>query len=297
MYAVYGNIAMPSIRFVALKRALLFLGLIPLLSSCSMLISSTIIEPTVGNLQQQTDLELVCEGAPAYLLMIDSMIAGDPDSKNLLRIGSQAYTGYITAMAECNMPKERVMTIAEKGRLHGTSLLSKLLPISPGTDEKEFQKALNKLTTCNVPNLFWGTLAWLNWIQVQQGSPASLADLAMVEKMMVRLIELDESFQAGSSHLFFGAYYATRPAMLGGDPEKSRTHFERALQLSDRKFLIVQVLYAETLSRQLFDQQLHDALLKEVLEFPIDDAPEYALSNQVAKRKARRLLDEDYFAE
>lgn len=288
---------MPSIRLVALKRTLLLLCIIPLLSSCSMLISNTLIEPTVENLQQQTDLELVCEGAPAYLLMIDSMIAGDPKSKDLLRIGSQAYTGYITAMAECNMPKERIMTVAEKGRYYGTTLLSSFLPISPGTDEQVFQNRLDKLTTSHVPNLFWGTLAWLNWIQVQQGSPASLADLGLVEKIMARLLKLDEAFQAGSAHLFFGAYYATRPPMLGGDPEKSQSHFEKALTLSARNFLIIQTIYAETLARQQFNQQLHDKLLQEVLEFPIDKAPEYALSNQIAKRKARRLLDEEYFAE
>jgi hypothetical protein len=277
-------------------RSLLLCSL-PLFGSCSMLLTTTIIEPTVENLRKQTDLDLACEGAPAYLLMIDSMIAADQDSRSLLRIGSQAYSGYVAAMVECGLPEKRIEAVAEKAHLYGTSLLSQLLPIAPGTDTGEFDGSLARLRSSQVPDLFWGTLAWLNWIQVQQGSPAAMADLVLVEKIMARLLELDESYQAGGSHLFFGAYYATRPAMFGGDPEKSGYHFNRALELSGRKFLLVQTTYAETLARQLFDRELHDRLLKEVLDFPLDTAPDFALSNQIAKRKARRLLDEDYFAE
>jgi hypothetical protein len=262
-----------------------------------MLLSNTLIDPTVQNLQKQTDLDLVCEGAPAYLLMIDSLIASDPDSRDLLRNGSQAYSGYIASMVECDSPEERVDAISEKARLYGTTLLSCMLPIAPDTQESALETALARLQRRNVPDLFWGTFAWLSWIQVQQGAPAAMADLVTVEKIMARLVELDEGFQAGTSHLFFGAYYATRPPMFGGDPEKSRMHFDRALRLSGRKSLLIQATYAETLARQLFDRKLHDSLLNEVLDFPLDSAPEYALSNQIAKRKAQRLLDEDYFAE
>jgi hypothetical protein len=169
--------------------------------------------------------------------------------------------------------------------------------MAPDTKQEDLEAALTRLQRYNVPNLFWGSFAWLSWIQVQQGAPAAMADLVTVEKIMERLLELDEGFQAGSTHLFFGAYYATRPPMFGGDPEKSQMHFDRALQLSGRKSLLIQATYAETLARQLFDRELHDSLLNEVLDFPLDSAPEYALSNQIAKRKAQRLLDEDYFAE
>lgn len=283
----------------AARCSLLLLCTLPLFCSCSMLLSNTLIEPTVENLQKQTDLDLVCEGSPAYLLMIDSMIAGDPDSPDLLRVGSQAYSGYVAAMQECGLSEERTSAVAEKGRLYGTRLLSRMLPLSPGTEgtEEEFEKRLARLCTSQVPDLFWGTFAWLSWIQTQQGSPAAMADLATVEKIMARLLELDETYQAGSSHLFFGAYYASRPAMLGGDPAKSEHHFTRALELSGGKFLLAQTTYAETLARQRLDRKLHDRLLEEVLDFPLDSAPEYALSNQIAKRKARKLLDEDYFAE
>lgn len=279
-------------------RGLLPALLLPmLLSSCSTLISNTLVEPTVANLQKQTDLELVCEGSPAYLLMIDSLIAGNPENKNLLRSGAKAYSGYLSSMEECGHNQARIKVVAEKSKLYGTSLLAHYLPLEPGTEQTEFDTEVAALRKGQVEDVFWGSLAWLSWIQAQQGAPGAMIDLIKVEKIMGRILELDPEYELGSPHLFFGAYYATRPPMFGGDPDKSQQHFEQALTISKRRFLLIQTTYAETLARQLFDRELHDRLLQEVIDFPLDTAPGQALGNQLAKRKAARLLAEDFFAE
>lgn len=285
------------LRFPQSRTYLLAVGCIVLLSSCASLLSTTFIEPTVANLQKQTDLELVCEGSPSYLLMIDSMIASDSNSKSLLMAGSQAYSGYIGAMGECGYPRERIKTVSEKANQYGTALLTRTLSLEEAAGSDQLERRLAQLGRSDVPSLFWGALARLNWIQQQQGAPAAMAELVTVELIMARLLELDETYQAGAPHLFFGGYYATRPPMFGGDPDKSRDHFEKALDISQRQFLLIQVTYAETLARQLFDKELHDTLLQEVLDFPLQSASQYNLSNQIAKRKAKRLLDEDYFGE
>lgn len=264
------------------------------LTSCSRLITGTLVEPTVDNLQRQTDLDLVCEGAPAYLLMIDSMIASSPEDKTLLRVGAQSYSAYTSALAECGAERRRILAIADKAKLYSTSLIGEILPsISSGQQEV----ALAKIRKTDVPSLFWGAMAWLTWIQQQQGTPQAMADLAIVEKIMTRLLELDETFQSGALHLFFGGLQATKPAMLGGNPESSRRHFERALEISHRQFLLIQTTYAETFARNTLDRNLHNRLLHEVIDFPLASAPAFALANQIAKKKAARLLADDYFAE
>jgi len=266
-------------------------------TSCSKLVTSTLVEPTVGNLQKQTDLDLVCEGAPAYLLMIDSMIASAPNDKALLRIGSQAYAAYTGALTECGAPTGRILAIADKARLYGTTLINHLLPSAGASRLDELDRELARAKKSDVSSLFWGSLAWLTWIQQQQGAPAAMVDLVAVEKIMTRLLALDETFQNGALHLFFGGLLATRPAMIGGNLEGSRQHFERALPISNSSFLLIQATYAETYARLTLDKQLHDRLLKEVVDFPLQSAPESALSNAIAQRKAARLLEEDYFAE
>ncbi|MBW1635882.1 MAG: hypothetical protein JRC87_02780 [Deltaproteobacteria bacterium] len=266
------------------------------LSSCASLISSTFVDPAVENLKQQTDLELVCEGAPAYLLMIDSMIASSPENKKLLRTGSQSYSAYSAALSECTGTDERISAITEKAHLYGIRLLSRFLPMDTMNGE-EFDEQLAKLNKNDVPFVFWGTFGWISWVQAQRGSPAAMADLVPIEKIMSRLLELDDGYEGGSIHLFFGGYYAAKPVLFGGKPGLSKIHFEKALNLSKRRFLLIQTTYAATLARQLQNRELHDQLLQEVLSFPLDSAPEFALSNRIAVKRARRLLADDYFAE
>jgi hypothetical protein len=278
------------------KISLLATLLLFFLTSCTSLITSMAIKPAVSNLQKQSDIELVCEGASSYLLMIDSMIESDPDNRELLKIGAQSYAGSVAALQACETPRERLKTLSDKSARYGKNLLSTMLPIDGG-DQEKIGAALEKQSTADADYLFWGSYGWLAWIEQQQGSPAALADLVTVEKIMAQLLELDETVEQGGPHLFFGVLFGSKPTMIGGDPERSRYHFERALEISSRSFLMAQVLYAATYSRKVFDQELHDNLLEEVLAFDLDQVPDNRLSNQIAKRRARELLDENFFGD
>jgi radical SAM superfamily enzyme len=88
-----------------------------------------------------------------------------------------------------------------------------------------------------------------------------------------------------------------KPAVYGGDPTASRSHFEKALAISDHRFLPIQVAFARTYAKMVFDRELYEKLLKEVLTFDIATAPDLTLSNLVAQKQARKLLAEtdDYF--
>ena len=78
----------------------------------------------------------------------------------------------------------------------------------------------------DVPPLFWGSVSWLGWIQQQNGSPDSIAAINIIKKVMERIIELDPTYQGAGAHLFMGTYLSSIPAMLGGNPEKAKEHFE-----------------------------------------------------------------------
>jgi hypothetical protein len=267
------------------------------LSSCAGLITSTVIKPAVGNLQQQTDIDLVCEGAPSYLLMLDSMLVSSPENNDLLMTAAQSYSAYATALGECGGSDARITAIAEKARLYGLRLLHPLLPRGSATDTGTFDRQLAQLRKSDVPAYFWGASGWLTWVLQQKGSPGSIADTVFIEKIMARLLELDPSYQGGSIHLFFGAYYAAKPEMLGGRLDLSAEHFDKALAISERKFLLTHVTYAEKLARMTMNKELHDNLLNEVLAFPLDSAPQFGLSNRIAVNMAKKLLEENYFAE
>ena len=274
-----------------------------LMSGCAGSLTKRFLGPITGNLQQQTDINLVCEGSPSFLLMLDSMLVSKPQDKALLLSAAKAYSGYSTALAECEASDERIEQVTEKAHRYGIALVQNYLPLedngsfSPSGGEEAFNNRLNQLNKDNVEDVFWGNFAWLTWVQSQKGSPASIVDMAVIEQIMTRLLELDEAYQSGSIHLFFGGLYSLKPTMFGGRPDLSKEHFERALNLSKHRFLMVQTTYAATYARTTMDKELHDRLLKEVLAFPLKDAPEFALSNQIAKSRAKKLLEENYFGD
>ena len=68
-----------------------FVGLM-LPSGCS--VKSDMMTHLSDTIVNNDDLPLVEAGAPAYLLMIDSLISEDPDSKEMLSTAAQLYTAY-----------------------------------------------------------------------------------------------------------------------------------------------------------------------------------------------------------
>jgi len=271
----------------------LLLVLLLSISGCGQVMINSLMKPTIDNLQRQSDPELVCEGAPAFLLMLDSLIVSRPNDSSLLLSATQAYAAYSLALEECGRP-QRAGGLAAKAKEYGLALLDGLPTLATARTGSlaEFKQALAGVKQNDVEVLFWGGYGWAVWVCGQHGSPASLISLPKIEQIMLRTLELDERFYYGTAHLFLAGYYGSRPQLLGGKPEKSRYHFERALAISNRQFLPVQVAYAESYARLSLDRDLFDNLLREVIDFPLESRPELTLSNQIAKQRAERLLSE-----
>ena len=275
---------------LALGKIFLALTVLMYSSGCTSLIVNPLLDPLTLSLQKQTDLQLLQDGVPSLLLLLDGLIASDPDNERLLMTAAKAYGAYATVLYEEGQV-ERAVTVSSKAKEYGINLL-KLLPGLQNINNNtlgEIDQSLGKISPGRVGSLFWGTYGWAIWIQYQEGAPAAMADLPIVEQIMLRVVELDESYYYGGAHIFLGAYYGSRPQMFGGNPEASRQHFERALALNDRLFLLTHVAYAETYARTMFDRELYLELLTEVIEQPLADS-NMASSNKVAKVKAKKLI-------
>ena len=113
---------------------------------------------------------------------------------------------------------------------------------------------------------------------------------------MERVVELDEDYQHGAAHLYLGTLAMILPEMLGGEPEVARVHFERGVLLAGEKNLMARVLYAKGYARPMFDRELHDRLLNEVLAAPVEPGGD-SLVNTLARDEAIILLKsgDDYF--
>jgi hypothetical protein len=127
----------------------------------------------------------------------------------------------------------------------------------------------------------------------------ALADLPMLEATMTRILELDEAFYYGGPHLFWATYLAAKPAVLGGDLEKSKKHFDRAIELGKGRLLTAKVLFAEYYAVRVGDRNLFENTLQDVMSSSVDEVPELTLTNVLAQKKAKKMLEnaDEYFGE
>ena len=244
----------------------------------------------------QDDVLLVQEGAPAYLIAIDGLVQGDPQNPALLLAGAQLYSAYASSFVT---DPARASRLSNKAMSFGWRALclrsTNLCEASRGRFDA-FEVALTSTDRKDVPALYGYGAAWAGWVRLNSSDWNAVAQLPKVQALMERVIELEPGYDTGRADLYLGILYTLRPASLGGRPELGRTYFERAIELSKGKDLLAKVMMANQYARLVFDQPLHDRLLKEVIAAnPV--ASGYTLSNTIAQERARELLAEsnDYF--
>ena len=86
-----------------------------------------------------------------------------------------------------------------------------------------------------------------------------------------------------------GVLYASRTVMLGGDPEKGRSHFERCIEISKGEHLIARVLLAED---EYINRVLIETLLKQlVVEVTSVNSGELAVKEACSGKYQLVLMD------
>ena len=271
---------------------LMFTGCASLMNSATGRIADNI---TLAILNQN-DLKTVQSGAPAYLLMIDGLIEGSPDNTKLLLAGSKLYSSYTSAFID---DEDRAKRLANKSFAYAKTALCNDIPKLCDATIGRLDDFIDDLANTDIgdlPVLYGFATAWASWIQANSSDWNALASLPQLTALFEHCVALDEQFDNGGAHIYLGVLSTQLPPALGGKPEKGRSHFERAIEISAGKNLMIKVLMAEHYARLVFDQKLHDELLQNVLSDPAE-FPGLTLINTLAKQQASSLLAEssDFF--
>jgi hypothetical protein len=273
-------------RYFPLLLALLTLpGCASFVSSASGKLASNLSDVILN----QDDPETVEAGMPSYLLLVDSLIEGDPKNEHMLIAGSKLYGAYAAAFVK---EPGRARRLARKARDYSDRALCVHDAQLCGVMDRpydDFAATIGKLKAADVPLLYASATAWAGWIQANSSDWNAIATLPKVKAMMMRVVELDETYSHGEAHLYLGVFATLLPPALGGKPEEGRTQFERAIELSGGRDLMAKVEYARRYARITYNRPLHDRLLQEVLDADAA-APGLTLSNVLAKQQAGELL-------
>ena len=282
-----------------LLRFLLPIVMSSLLLGCSSLMTSATTR-MAGNLStailNQDDPETVRAGAPAYLLLVDSLITETPDNAATLATGAKLYSAYASAFVSEPQRAKRLARKALDYAKRALCLQQAELCDAYRESFDKFKPVLEQTRRDDVPMLYVFASAWASWMQASGSDWGAIADLPKVTAILQRIVELDETYEQGGAHLYLGVLNTQLPPSLGGKPELAKQHFERAIVLSKGQHLMVKVLYARHYARLLYLRELHDRLLHEVLAAdPV--VPGLTLMNTLAQQEARELLAsaDDYF--
>lgn len=251
-----------------------------------------LVEGQYVSIQEEMDPYLAERAIPANLKMMEGFLKEDEKNLTLLNSLAEGFCSYAFSFLEDSAP-DRAAAIYLRGKNYAAQAVSQGTGIE-NLDQlasEPFKAALVKMNKEDVPALFWLGQCWGGWLMLSLDNPRAFADISKVEWTMQRVLELDGTFQYGGAHMFLGAYYGSRSKLLGGDPEKSRHHFAESLKVSGDRFLMNRLMYAKTYAVQVQDRKLFEQQLKMVLETPAEILPEKRLANEVARLKAKRLLE------
>ncbi|MDH5355522.1 MAG: TRAP transporter TatT component family protein, partial [Gammaproteobacteria bacterium] len=165
------------------------LTVILVMTGCASLMSS-VTSDMAENLTQailnQNDLQTVRDGAPAYLLMIDSMIEGEPDNPRLLLSGAKLYASYTTLFVD---DEDRAKRLSETSLKYARSALCQEIERvcqALVTKPAEFIETLALVSRNELPVLYGFASAWAGWMQQNSADWNALAELPKLTAIFER---------------------------------------------------------------------------------------------------------------
>lgn len=249
------------------------------------------------------DPELVGDALPFALKLIESLLAESPRHRGLLLAATSGFTQYsygwvhqraeqleqedLEAAADMRRRARNLYLRARDYGLRGLSVRESGLDTALRTEPKA---AVQRLDKDEVPLMYWTAAAWGLAISLSKDDPALVADLPVVEALIDRALQLDETFEGGAIRTFLTSYEPNRPGAPGDPYERARRHFDRAVEISGGLSAAPFVTFAEQVSVSTQNRAEFESLLNRALAVDVNARPEWRLGNIIAQRRARWLL-------
>ena len=282
-----------------MKNALLIGVLAWSLSGCASLVSSAtsgFTDNLSASILNQDDPETAKAALPTFMVTIDSLLRNNPDDPDLLASGATLYASYGAIFADDEIRAARLTTRARQ--YASRAMCETYVPSCDWPDKNydEFVATLDGIKPKHSELLYTYGFASLAYLRAHSSDWNSLAELPQIEALFNHYLDISGDEVNGAVYTYMGILLTLRPPALGGEPEKAREYFEKAIALTDGRDLSAKVEYARGYAKLLYERELHDRLLAEVMA--ADPAYEgFTLSNVLAKEQAEALLAEadDYF--
>jgi hypothetical protein len=264
-------------------------------------------------INQESDYQLAHDAIPGTLKTIEGFWVVDPDNAELLGLLTEGYCQYGTAFIEDDWEVARFakkLDEIEYNNTRATHIFTRCLNYALRQLGTQWQTdlfgapdAVARLARDSEAGqrdaLMWAALALGSIINHNLNRVEMLAYQPTVKLMLDRVVEIDRSHPpsrpdyAALPHIAFGMLYSATGIQTGGKPAEARAEFEKALALTQNRFLLARTLMGYRLGLVNNDQKFFHDQLKQVLETAPSVWPEQRLANEVAHRRARRYLSHE----
>lgn len=254
--------------------------------------------------ESDEDPDLVEAAIPFGLKLYEGLLAESPKHTGLLLACASGFTEYSYAfidlkaeqVKEESVDKANVMQERARKmymRAHGYAIrgLEVKYPGFGTALDNDAATALKRVKKSDVPLLYWTAASLGLAISTSKGNPEMIGQLPLVEMIVNRVVELDETFENGAVPEFLITLEAARSGVKLEDMEAAmKKHFDRAIEISKGKRAGTYVSYAENADEPAQNAAEFKAMLDKALAIDVDADPNTRLANVIAQRRARWLL-------
>lgn len=249
------------------------------------------------------DPELVRQAVPFSLKLMESLLEENPRHPKLLLATCSGFVQYTYAFvqedadeleatdyAAATQLRTRAQKLYRRAREYGLRGLDATHPGFRTRLAADPRSAVRQATRADVPLLYWTAASWGSYISASKDDPSAIGEMTQVEALVDRAVELDEAWGDGSLHGLLITLELTRSGVEGKPTERSRTHFQRAVELSHGAQAGPYVTYAETVCVETRDAAAFERVLQQALAIDVNLHPQFRLANLMMQRRARWLL-------
>lgn len=253
---------------------------------------------------RENDPDLVRGATPFALKLYESLLESVPTHVPLLVATCSSFTQYGYAFVEGDADalesarreeaaalRERALKLYLRGRDHclramdarfgkGTSA-ALLLDPAPVVARAKRE---------DVPLLYWTAAAWGSAIYLGIDRPDLAIDFPIVRALAERALALDGAWNTGAVHELM-ITLDSLPDALGGNPERAREHFKKAVQIQQGQSPGPYLALATGVAVPAQDKAEFERLLREALAIDPEKNPSNRLVVLVTQKRARVLLD------